>query len=140
MNRKFDESYKTISEVAKLLNLINNKSGRLSTHTLRFWEKEFKQVKPKVFAGRRRYYDKGTIELLKKIKFLLKDKGMTIKCAKNILTNKYSVLDDQVNTTINTKNILKSKLNKISKIVKELKKQNGKKNTHKSKIGSRNKT
>ena len=102
--------------------VVNSKTGDLTTHTLRFWEKEFKQVKPKVFAGRRRYYDKGTIELLKKIKFLLKDKGMTIKGAKNILTNKDSVLDDQVNTTINTKNILKSKLNKISKIVKELKK------------------
>jgi len=122
VNNKEYSKYKSIGEVARILNLFNKKKGSLSTHTIRFWEKEFKQVKPKVFAGRRRYYDKGTIELLKKIKFLLKDKGMTIKGAKNILTNKDSVLDDQVNTTINTKNILKSKLNKISKIVKELKK------------------
>ena len=53
-------------------------------------KKEFKNINPKIFAGRRRYYDKGTIELLKKIKFLLKDKGMTIKGANNILTNKDS--------------------------------------------------
>ena len=74
MSKKFEDSYKTISEVAEILNLINEKTGNLSTHTLRFWEKEFKQIKPKIFAGRRRYYDNRTINILKKIKFLLKDK------------------------------------------------------------------
>ena len=68
INKKIHTAYKSIGEVADLLNLINSKTGNLSTYTLRFWEKEFKQVKPKVFAGRRRYYDKCTIELLKKIK------------------------------------------------------------------------
>jgi len=116
------DSYKTISEVAELLNLINPNTGKVSTHTLRFWEKEFKQIKPKIFAGNRRYYDINTIEILKKIKFLLKDKGMTIKGVKKYLLNDESELDETINTTINTKNILKTKLSKISKIVKELKK------------------
>tara|TARA_B100000131_G_scaffold192389_1_gene184944 strand:- start:2328 stop:2693 length:366 start_codon:yes stop_codon:yes gene_type:complete len=121
MNKNF-EAYKTISEVAELLNLINPKTGKVSTHTLRFWEKEFKQIKPKIFAGKRRYYDIRTIEVLKKIKFLLKDKGMTIKGVKNHLLNDESKLDLLNNPSINTKNILKTKINKISKIIKELKK------------------
>ena len=119
---KEKNSYKTISEVAELLNLINTKTGKISTHTLRFWEKEFKQIKPKIFAGNRRYYDKETIEILKNIKFLLKDKGMTIKGVKNHLLNDKSDLDVTINTTINTKNILKTKLKNISNIIKQLKK------------------
>ena len=121
MINKNDDAYKNISEVAELLNLVNQKTGKISTHTLRFWEKEFKQIKPKIFAGKRRYYDAKTIETLKKIKFLLKDKGMTIKGVKNQLLNEESKLDEPINTTINTKNILKSKIRKISKIIKDLK-------------------
>ena len=119
---KKDKDYKSIGEVATLLNLINTKTGNLSPHTIRFWEKEFKQVKPKIFAGKRRYYDDETIDLLKKIKFLLKDKGLTIKGVKKHLISDKSVLDETNNISIKTKNILKSKLIKISKIAKELKK------------------
>ena len=119
---KNNHAYKTISEVAELLNLVNSKTGKVSTHTLRFWEKEFKQVKPKIFAGNRRYYDNETIEILKNIKFLLKERGMTIKGAKKQLLDDKSELDETINTSINTKKILKTKLNKISKIIKQLKK------------------
>ena len=122
MINKNNQAYKTISEVAELLNLINIKTGKVSTHTIRFWEKEFKQIKPKIFAGKRRYYDNETIEILKNIKFLLKDKGMTIKGVKKYLINDKSDLDETINTSINTKNILKTKLSKISKIIKQLKK------------------
>tara|TARA_B100001175_G_scaffold179283_1_gene152310 strand:+ start:91 stop:459 length:369 start_codon:yes stop_codon:yes gene_type:complete len=122
MISKSNDAYKTISEVAELLNLINIKTGKVSTHTIRFWEKEFKQIKPKIFAGNRRYYDNETIEILKNIKFLLKDKGMTIKGVKKYLLNDESDIDETINTTINTKNTLKIKLSKISKLVKQLKK------------------
>ena len=122
MINKNNQAYKTISEVAEMLNLINTKTGKFSTHTIRFWEKEFKQIKPKIFAGKRRYYDNETIEILKNIKFLLKDKGMTIKGVKNHLLNDKSDLDVTNNTTINTKNILKTKLKNISNIIKQLKK------------------
>ena len=80
-----EKKYKSISEVAQILNLVDRKTGKLSTHTLRFWEKEFKQLNPKIFAGRRRYYDNNSIEVLKKIQFLLKEKGMTIKGVKTLL-------------------------------------------------------
>ena len=122
MTEKNKSAYKSIGEVAEYLNLVNPKTGLLNTYTLRFWEKEFKQIKPKIFAGKRRYYDEDTIKLIKKIKFLLKEKGMTINGVKNHLNSNNSNLDEFNNTSINTKNILKSKLNKISKIVKELKK------------------
>ena len=94
MINKKNDAYKTISEVAELLNLVNAKTGKISTHTLRFWEKEFKQIKPKIFAGNRRYYDLKTIEILKEIKFLLKDKGMTINGVKNVLKSNINTLDD----------------------------------------------
>ena len=122
MTNKNKDAYKTISEVAELLNMINPNTGKFSTHTLRFWEKEFKQIKPKILAGNRRYYDSNSVEILKKIKFLLKDKGMTIKGVKKQLILDKSDLDETINTSIKTKNILKSKLIKISKLVKELKK------------------
>ena len=115
------KSYKTIGEVAKILNLINKKTGKLSTHTIRFWEKQFKQVKQHIFAGNRRYYDNGTIKTLKKIQYLLKNQGMTIKGVKNHLQIKDSELDEVNNKTINSK-ILKSRLDKISKIIKDIKK------------------
>ena len=124
MNVKKENAYKSIGEVAKLLNLVSQKTGKLNTHTIRFWEKEFRQIRPKIFSGKRRYYDNKTIEILKKIKFLLKEKGMTINVVKKYLINKNSFdLDEFSNTTINSKNNnLKSQIEKISKLVKEIKK------------------
>ena len=122
--KKFDGAYKSIGEVAKILNLVNEKNGSLNTHTLRFWEKEFKDINPKIFAGKRRYYDKSSIELLKKIKFLLKDQGMTIKGVKKALSSSTSFnLDDLSNKsiTINKKLVIKKKIDKISKLAKEIK-------------------
>ena len=121
---KSNDSYKSIGEVAKILNLVNKKKGSLNTHTIRFWEKEFNNIKPKIFAGKRRYYDNKSIEVLKKIKFLLKNQGLTIKGAKKLLSTSESFrLDDLSNKPINVdKNIvLKKKISKISKLVKEIK-------------------
>ena len=125
MIKKTLDAYKTISAVAEILNLVNLKNGSLSTHTLRYWEKEFKQIKPKILAGNRRYYDVQTIEIIKKIKFLLKDKGMTIEGVKKQLDNDETNLDETVNISINKKNILKTKLTKISKLINDIKKYNG---------------
>ncbi len=119
---KENAAYKTISEVAKMLNLVNPKNGKLSTHTLRFWEREFSQVRPYIFAGRRRYYDQKTINVLKRINYLLKDKGLTINGAKKQLELDNSVLDERSNLSINKKKFLKSKVTKISNILKDLKK------------------
>ena len=120
---KTDSAYKSIGEVAKILNLINKKNGNLNTHTIRFWEKEFKQIKPKILTGKRRYYDKTSIDILKKIKYLLKDQGMTISGVKKLLNNKKSIkLDEFSNNSITVDNIkIKNKLKKISNLIKQIK-------------------
>jgi DNA-binding transcriptional MerR regulator len=121
MNKNF-EAYKTIGEVAKILSLSSNKRKTVNTHTIRFWEKKFKQIKPKILNGNRRYYNFENIELLKKIQFLLKDKGMTINGVQKILNNKESLkLDEISNQSIRTLN-LRKKLMKISGILRNLKK------------------
>ncbi len=124
---KSDSAYKTIGEVAKILKLKPNNKGNLATHVIRFWETQFKQIKPKILNSNRRYYDEKTINLLKKVKFLLKDQGMTINGVKKILNNQDSLkLDEIADKSIRTEN-LRIKLVKISNKLKELK--NGKKNT-----------
>ena len=118
---KSENAYKTIGEVAKILKLKENKKGNLPTHIIRFWETQFKQIKPKILNSNRRYYDERTINLLKKVKFLLKEQGMTINGVKKILNNEVSLkLDEIADKSIKAEN-LKNKLVKISKIIKKLK-------------------
>ncbi|MDC0940385.1 MerR family transcriptional regulator [Candidatus Pelagibacter sp.] len=118
---KSDSAYKTIGEVAKILNFKSNKKGDLPTHIIRFWETQFKQIKPKILNSNRRYYDENCINLLKKVKFLLKEQGMTINGVKKILNGEQSLeLDEMANNSIKADN-LRNKLVKISKIVKNLK-------------------
>ena len=118
---KTDSAYKTIGEVVKILKLKSNKKGILPTHTIRFWEKQFKQIKPKILNANRRYYDENTINLLKKVKFLLKDQGMTINGVKKVLNGEVALeLDEIANNSIKADNI-KNKLTRISRIIKNLK-------------------
>ena len=119
---KSDQAYKTIGEVVEILDLKTRSGNKMSTHTIRYWEKEFKQIKPKILNGKRRYYDEKNINLLKKVKFLLKHQGMTINGVKKILNNGDPLkLDEISNHSIRTDN-LRNKLVKISNIIKNLKK------------------
>ena len=123
MIHKINEAYKSIGEVAKILDLVNKKKGTLNTHTIRFWEKEFKQIKPNILNGNRRYYSNDTIEVLRKVKFLLKDQGMTIIGAKKVLNSDKSLkLDELSNNSINANYNIKNKLKKISDLIKQIKK------------------
>ena len=123
MTNKNDNAYKTIGEVAKILNLVNKKNGKLNTHTIRFWEKEFKVIRPKFFSGSRRYYDNKSIYILKKIKDLLKEDGMTINGAKKYLakSNSFKLDVSNLNTIKASKNNIKNKVEKISNIIKKIK-------------------
>ena len=123
---KKSEAYKTIGEVAEIVGLIDKKRGTLSTHTIRFWEKAFSQIKPKILSGKRRYYSNKEIRIIKLIKYLLKEKGMTIKGVKAVLNNPKSLtLDDTTIYSVSnqslTKEKIKDKIKKISKIIDELK-------------------
>tara|TARA_B100000900_G_C20026832_1_gene492227 strand:- start:149 stop:520 length:372 start_codon:yes stop_codon:yes gene_type:complete len=118
---KSEDAYKTIGEVVKILKLESRNKNVSPTHTIRYWEKEFKQIRPKILNGNRRYYDKKNIELLKKVHFLLKEQGMTINGVKKLLSHNDPLkLDEISNQSIRTDN-LKSKLIKISSIIKKLK-------------------
>ena len=119
---KSDQAYKTIGEVVRILNLKTRSGQKTPTHTIRFWEKEFKQIKPKILSGNRRYYNKSNVDLLKKIKFLLKDQGMTINGVKKLLNTRHSNnLDEITNKSIRTDN-LRNKISNISQIIKDIKK------------------
>ena len=125
MSEKTAEALKTIGEVAKELNLIEIETGKVKTYILRFWEKEFPQLKPKLRAKGRRYYTAENVQLLKKIQYLLKDKGLTIKGAKKIIENNIDDIevDDFERKDISTNDLLnkKEKLIRIKKIITELK-------------------
>ena len=126
--KKNEDSYKTIGEIAKELNLINKDNGQLQTHTIRYWETQFKEIKPTVGAGRRRYYSDSDLKIITFIKFLLKDKGLTISGVKKILNNtKSHSIDDYSNLgiykdNIKSKDVIIDKVKNISKILKEIKK------------------
>ena len=120
MNKHF-MAYKTIGEVAEILNSNSKNVKLIETHTIRFWEKKFKQIKPRILGGKRRYYDTKNIELLKKVHFLLKEKGMTINGAKKALDNQEPLKLDEISNQTIKKTNLKNKLSKISKIIKNLK-------------------
>mgnify|MGYP001502069738 CR=1 FL=1 len=125
------QKFYKISDVSRLLDLIDTKSKKPANHIIRFWEKEFKKIKP-IIINKRRYYTKKHIEIIRLIKYLLKDKGMTIKGVQNILKNNVNTLDDydlnSLKADYQKKNIeLKSK--KVLKRINILKNY-GKKITH----------
>ena len=122
--------YVKISDVSKILNLIDPKTKKPQNHTLRYWEKKFNEIMPKKINNQR-YYSFEQVEKLKIIKYLLKREGMTIAGVKNILKSNANKLDVNKNLSLKTKYIkdilkLKSKnlLIKIKKI-----RNNGKKNS-----------
>ena len=120
-------AYKTIGEVAKELDLVNKKTGHLQTHTIRYWETQFKQIRPIIRAGKRRYYSLKDLEFIKYIKFLLKEKGLTINGVKKMLNDGQSYsIDDPINLSVykpglKTTKVIKERIKNISKIIKELK-------------------
>ena len=117
------KTYLDITELSIKLNLINKKTGKPANHILRFWEKEFSEIKPTILKGNRRYYNQKQVEKIKYIKYLLKDKGLTIRGAKNILKGKKNI-DVTVKNIIEKeylKNSIKNKSNNILKKIKGLK-------------------
>tara|TARA_Y100000992_G_C21133991_1_gene427961 strand:- start:379 stop:747 length:369 start_codon:yes stop_codon:yes gene_type:complete len=114
------KNYLNISELSIRLNLINKKTGKPLNHILRFWEKEFSEIKPVILKGNRRYYNQKQVDKITYIKFLLRDKGLTIKGAKNILKEK-KIIDETDKNNIE-KDYFKMSIKKKSKnILKKIK-------------------
>jgi DNA-binding transcriptional MerR regulator len=122
----------SISKAAITLGLVNKKNQKPLTHTLRFWETKFKQLKPTILLGNRRYYSEKNIKLLKVIIFLLKEQGLTIKGAIKLMKSTVKELDDKNSSSIKAEYYKKKIKNKSKKILDKIKKINGKKITHKS--------
>ena len=114
------KNYISISELSVKLSLINKKTGKPSNHILRFWEKKFSGIRPLILKGNRRYYDQKQVDKITYIKFLLKDKGLTIKGAKNILKKKKNI--DETDKNNIEKDYLKISIkNKSRNILKKIK-------------------
>ena len=120
-----------ISELPILLDLVDPKTKKPLNHILRFWEKEFPQIKPKII-NKQRYFNEKNVEMLKLIKFLIKDKGLRIKGVKNVLKSGINKLDDYNSDSLKAdyyKINLKSKSKKILEKILKLKNY-GKKNSY----------
>ena len=117
----------SIGDLSKMLSLINPKNDKPLNHTLRYWEKEFKQIKP-IKINKRRYYSQDQVEIIKFINFLLKNKGMTIKGVKNFLKSNINKLDDRDSYSLKAEYYNK----KLKTFLKKLKtiKRYGKKISH----------
>ena len=121
----------SISEVAKKIGLVDKKTKKPSNHTIRYWESEFKQIKPSIISGRR-YYSKKDIELIMFIKYLLKNQGFSILGVKKIIRNSVKKVDEDHITSIKNKYFkdkIKIKSIKILNKIKQINKY-GKKNSH----------
>lgn len=66
-----------IGEAARLLNL--------KTYVLRFWETEFPQIVPLRTEKGQRLYTKEHVALLRRIRHLLHERGLTIEGARRVL-------------------------------------------------------
>ncbi len=120
-----------IGELIKLLNSSKESKKKISSHNLRFWEKQFKQIKPKKINNQR-YYSSKQIDILKLIIFLLKEKRLTISGVKNELNSNNYKLDDYNSLSLKADYYrfnLKKKSKKILYKLNRLKKY-GKKNTY----------
>ena len=114
----------TISQLSKKLNLINRYNKKPQNHIIRYWEKEFIQIKPKLI-NKRRFYTNEQVELIRFIKYLLKEKGLTINGAKNVLKNNRNQLDDYNSDGLKAeylKENIKTKSKNILRKLKNLKK------------------
>ena len=119
-----------ISELCKLLDLIDPRTNKPLNHILRYWEKEFSEIKPKKINNHR-YYSKKNIEILKIIKYLIKDQKISIAGVKKILKSEIKKLDDNDLFSLRNK-YFKAKLkNKTENILNKITliKKYGKKNS-----------
>jgi len=119
-----------ISELSKILNFVDSKTKKPQNHIVRFWEKKFKEIRPQKI-NKRRYYSTKQVEIIKMIKFLLKNKGMTITGVKDLLKQNMNKLDDHNDHGLKAeyyKSSLKLKSKQLLDKIKKIKNY-GKKNS-----------
>ena len=115
----------SITNLATEIGLINKKTNKPATHTLRFWETKFKQIKPTILSGNRRYYSYKDVEIIKMVNYLLKDQRLTIKGAIKVMNNKRIELDGSRSSSIKAQYYKNKIVLKSKNILRKLKKLNG---------------
>lgn len=105
-----DKLYFKIGEVSEIL--------EVKPYVLRYWETEFKEIKPNRRKSQR-LYDKSTIRLLNKIKYMLHNQNLTIAGAKKILKDEKSGESFQ-STTHTDKALLREILNELKSMKEDL--------------------
>ena len=127
MNSKKNSRYlNSISEIVKTINLELNNNQKITVNTIRFWEKKFSTIKSIRLNGNRRLFNKDNLEKIKFIRFLLKDRGLSIIGAQKIL-KEFKKLDDYNSSSVRN-NIIKTNFkNKAKKILDKIQriKRNG---------------
>ena len=119
-----------ITELSKQLDLVDPNTKKPLNHILRYWEKEFKEIRPKKINNRR-YYSLRQVEIIKKIKFLLKIKGMTVLGVKKYINSRAKKLDEYHPNSLEAnyyKNNIKTKSKLILEKIRKIK-EHGKKNS-----------
>jgi DNA-binding transcriptional MerR regulator len=111
----------TITELSLQLGFINKRTKKPSNSILRFWEKKFKIINPVKLSGNRRYYSEDQVNKIKLVKFLLRDKGLTIEGAKKVLKNKLNKLDDYSDNSITNEYYKKTLKLKTLKLLDKIK-------------------
>ena len=107
LSKKF---YK-IGEVAEILNI--------PASTLRFWEKEFTILRPRRNAKNIRVYTPQDVETIRKLYYLVKEKGLKLDAAQEYLNKNRQVVDKTFEVVENLKKIreqlvgLQTALNKM---------------------------
>lgn len=107
---ELDKKYYKIKDVSKLLGV--------TASTLRYWEQEFPECKPRRSATNIRYYKAQDIETLKIIHYLLKVKGLKIEAAKEQLRANRSNVSNRVkiiDTLTETRSVLDGMLKALNK-------------------------
>ena len=127
MNSKKNSKYLySISEIVKTINLELNNNQKITVNTIRFWEKKFSTIRSIRLNGNRRLFNKDNLEKIKFIRFLLKDRGLSIIGAQKIL-KEFKKLDDYNSSSVRN-NIIKTNFkNKAKKILDKIQriKRNG---------------
>ena len=119
-----EEKMISISSLAKEIGLVDRK-GKPLNHILRYWEKQFSQIKPILMPGNRRYYTKNNVNLIKLVYFLINNQKLTILGVKKVLNKKINNLDQFHSMSIKAeyyKNVLSTKSKNLLKKIKKLKK------------------
>ena len=107
---ELDKKYYKIKDVAELIGV--------NPSTLRYWEIEFPECKPRRSKTNIRYYNAVDIETLKIIQYLIKVKGLKLAAAKEQLrTNRANVSNRVkiIDSLTETRNTLEGMLKSLSK-------------------------